>query len=320
MRIKADKKVLIVKLGYSETLDSALSLTTSLGDVLRSTVILHFFKGYHVSWLADRQAFPLLEGNKHINRILAYDPDILSELKKDRFDTVVNLEKIPEICEFSGSLVFNEYFGFYLNGSGNLHKYALGSKRLLELAQDIKKKRENKNCWQEILAEALDKKWNYEEYLLGYRPNSKVKYDIGFNWSTGYKWSNKAWPRYCWEGLESLLKDRYAISWQEGLGDIREYMDWIDSCRMIITADTLGLHLALALKKKVIALFGPTSHREIYFYNRGSFLLPEAPYKCTPCLRPYCEKKRQCMEYIFPERVKEKVEYEFTRNTSSRKV
>jgi len=36
------KRILIIKLGYSETLDSMLSLTTSLGDVLRTTVILHF--------------------------------------------------------------------------------------------------------------------------------------------------------------------------------------------------------------------------------------------------------------------------------------
>jgi hypothetical protein len=59
MRTKPDKKVLIIKLGYSETLDSALSLTTSLGDVLRTTVILHFFKDWHITWLVDEKALPL---------------------------------------------------------------------------------------------------------------------------------------------------------------------------------------------------------------------------------------------------------------------
>lgn len=66
------KKVLIIKLGYSETLDRSLSSTTSLRDVLRSTVILHFFKDSRVSWLVDKKASLLLENNKYIHRILAY--------------------------------------------------------------------------------------------------------------------------------------------------------------------------------------------------------------------------------------------------------
>jgi len=51
-------KALIIKLGYSETLDKGISTTTSLGDVLRTAVILNFFKDDDVSWLVDRKAAP----------------------------------------------------------------------------------------------------------------------------------------------------------------------------------------------------------------------------------------------------------------------
>lgn len=315
--MKKDKRrVLVIKLGYSETLDSLLSLTTSLGDVLRTTVILHFFKRDCVSWLVDKKALPLLKDNRYINRILVYNSKTISQLKKERFDVVINLEKLPEVCALSDSLATTRQFGFSLDViNGDTQSRSQNTKKLIELTQDLNKKRKNTECWQKILANVLGKEWKGEEYILGYKPNSMVKYDIGFNWTTGNKWTNKAWPRNYWEKLECLVKDKYSISWQEGLNSIYEYFDWINSCRLIITADTLGLHLALALKKRAIALFGPTSHRDIYFYNRGSFLLPEAPYECIPCFKPHCYKERQCMEYIAPEKVKERIEDEFKKNT-----
>ncbi len=310
------RKVLIIKLGYSETLDSSLSLIASLGDVLRTTVILHFFKDDHVSWLVDEKARPLLEYNEYINKIWVYDSSTVSQIKKEKFDIIVNLEKLPEICLLADSLVTRDYFGFKFNRlNKGIQNFYTGSKRLIELTQDANKRRENKDCWQKILAEALGKEWNGEGYILGYKPKSEIKYDIGLNWTVGNKWTNKAWPKIYWEKLENLIKDRYSISWQRGLNSLYEYIDWINSCRLIVTADTLGLHISLALNKRVVALFGPNSHREIYLYNCGSFLLPEAPYDCIPCFKPYCNKERQCMEYIYPERVIDKIEDEFEKNT-----
>lgn len=305
------KKILIIKLGYSETLDSMLSLSTSLGDVLRTTVILHFFKGAHITWLVDEKARPLLENNKCIDRLWNYDPDTTSKLKKERFDIIVNFEKLPEICALSDSLRAEEYFGFRSNALND---------RLTDLTKDLNRKRENKDCWQKILAGALGKEWDGEDYILGYEPRSEIEYDIGFNWTVGNKWTNKAWPKSYWEDLETLLKDKYSVSWQRGLSSLHEYIDWINSCKLIVTADTLGLHLGLVMQKRIVVLFGPTSSSEVYFYDRGSFLLPEAPYECIPCLKSYCDKERQCMEYITPQRVMERIEDEFEKTTIASKI
>ena len=97
-------KILIIKLGYSETLDSMLSVTTSLGDVLRTTFILHYFKGYEVNWLIDKNALPLLENNKYVKEIFIYSPSVMQKLKKRKFDIVINLEKLPEVCLFADSI------------------------------------------------------------------------------------------------------------------------------------------------------------------------------------------------------------------------
>jgi heptosyltransferase-2 len=300
-------KVLVIKLGYSETLDNTLSLTTSLGDVLRTTVILHFFKNKEVHWLAEEKAIPLLEGNRYINRIWAYNSSIINLLKKEKFDVIINLEKLPKICEFSDSLRAGKYFGF--------SRYSLNGEKLIELSQNLDKRKVNKNCWQKILAEAVGQKWNKEAYILGYKPSSKIKYDIGFNWTTNKRWTNKAWPKRYWRKLKSLLGDQYSVSWQQGLNSLNDYMDWINSCRLIVTADTLGLHLSLALKKKVIALFGPTSPYELYFYNRGVYLLPDTDYKCLPCFKTHCRRKKQCIGFITPYQVKQEIEKEFSRGS-----
>jgi len=311
-------------MGYSETLDRMLSLSSSLGDVLRTTFILHYFKKDDVSWLVDGKAAPLLEGNQYIKRILIYNPNVEENLAQHKFDLIVNFEKDPGICLFAKSLQATERIGFGFNGLNknvkNYFDYLVGQKDLIEVNKDLDKRRSNKYCWQKILADVLGEKWNGEEYVLGYQPKSKIKYDIGFNWTTSNKWANKTWPHAYWTKLRDILEGQYSISWQQGLANLYGYIEWIHSCRILVTSDSLGLHIALALKKKVIALFGPTSPKEIYFYNCGFYLLPEVEYACIPCLKPVCDQKNHCMEFINPEKVKEKIHYVFKENKTSKAV
>jgi len=296
-------KVLIIKLGYSETLDKEISTTTSLGDVLRTTVILNFLKKDRVSWLVDERAYPLLEGNPYIERILIYNLESVLQLQRERFDTVINLEKVPGICALADSINAWRRFGFRFDEyKGEAQSYD-GAERVLSLCLSLEEKRKNRRYWQEALAEMIGEKWKGEEYILGYKPRSKVKFDVGFNWVTGNKWKNKAWPREHWEKLETLLKPYYSLSWQEGLDNLYKYMDWINSCRLVVTNDSLGMHLAIALKKKIVALFGPSSSQEVYLYNLGKILTPSVDYDCLPCLQRECFQKKECMYFISPQRV-----------------
>jgi len=315
------KKVLIIKLGYSETLASFLNSNISLGDVLRTTFILHYFKDCEVTWLVDEKGRPLIEDNPYLKKILVYNSGCLNELKKEEFDVVINFEKLPEICLLSDAINAREHFGFKLDDLDNGCKNVLGnSLKLVEISRNKEKKRRNRYCWQQILAGSIGEKWNGERYILGYKPVSSIKYDIGFNWTTSSVWKDKAWPKIYWKKLADLIEENYSLSWQQGLDNLYDYMEWINSCRLIVTADTLGLHLALALNKRIIALFGPTSPHEIFFYGQGSYLIPQAPYKCIPCFQFECGKERMCMEYIYPEQVKERIDAEFKKINTSREI
>lgn len=301
------EKVLIIKLGYSETLVGEISRKTSLGDVLRSTVLLNTFKDAHVTWLVDEKAIPLLKGNKGIARIMPYDLTTVLQLQAERFDTIVNLEKVAGICAFADSLSGWRRYGFRFDPETGSAKAYDGSQHVLEMCLNQSDKLANTRYWEDILFDMVGSKWNGEVPELGYKPSSEVRFDIGFNNHVGEKWPIKAWPAGYWEELERLINARFTVSWQKGLDSLEEYIEWINSCRMIVTNDSLGLHIAHTLGKKIVALFGPTLSNEVYVKN-GVKLLPDGRFDCLPCLSTVCVKKEPCMHHISPASVMTAVE------------
>jgi len=300
---KNRKKILIIKLGYSETLDREIEKIPSLGDVLRTTVVLNKIKKDFVTWLVDEKAYPLLRDNKHIAKVLIYNTGEFLKIQRQQYDIVINFEKDPEICLFSDSIKSKRHYGFRFDKDEGKIKYYDGSEGAFEICNDIEVKRCNEKYWQQIIMEMVHGEWKQQNYVLGYKPKSKIKYDIGLNWAVGVKWPNKAWPKEYWERLSNLIKGRYTYSWQEGLDGIYDYIEWINSCRLLVTSDSLCQHIALALKKKVIILYGPTHSNETYLYGRGKELLPEVDYKCIPCLKNKCRQEKSCMKFIYPKRV-----------------
>jgi len=298
-------KVLIIKVGYSETLASEVSNITSYGDVLRSTVLLHLYKDDHVTWLVDEKALPILKNNPYIDRILIYNLTSVLQLKAEHFDTIINLEKVPGLCALSDSIKSWRRYGFRFDvETGDTEAYD-GSQTILDVCRNVDKKRNRNTCWQEGLFEMVESQWKDEDYILGYNPKSEEKFDIGFNYQVGNKWPLKAWPEKYWKELEDKIKDKYSISWQQGLEDMEEYFDWVNSCRLIITNDSFGLHLAIALKKKIIAFFGPTPASDHYLYGLGISMHPQ-DFSCKeyPCWINKCiHFDDNCMSLIKPELV-----------------
>jgi len=68
--------------------------------------------------------------------------------------------------------------------------------------------------------------------------------------------------------------------------DLFEFPAVINLCKLFITSDTLGLHIALALKRRTIALFGPTSANEIEMYGLGKKIISKS--KCYCCYKKDC--------------------------------
>lgn len=299
----ASTKILIVKLGYSETLDPEVGVVPSLGDVLRTTPILIALKEKYsdasISWLVSEEAKPLLLNNPLIDRVLVWNSFVPFQLMREKFDVLINLEKIPGVCALADMVDAWTKYGFRFDGQlGTFHAYEKGIS-IIDYIEGKRGGNSRRDHWQKVLIEMLGIKWRKQEYIIGYRPVSVEKYDIGFNFKAGSKWSNKAMPLEKWKELESRLSGYgFKVSWQEGFDDIYRYMEWINSCSLLLTHDSLGLHIALALKKKVLALFGPTASREVFFYNSGRAIYPDVECEHLPCYKTKCITGLNCMESI----------------------
>ena len=291
------KTALIIKHGFSETCDHKISPIVSYGDVFRCTCLLESYKGFDVSWLTALAAKDLLAGNHLIDRlILADNPeDIKPGEVLGHYDEVINLEKQRDWCEFAAGLSADKRYGFKDWASTGSEAFYPGSRMALERAL----KREGYRAFQETLFGTVGQDWTGQRYVLGYRPRVEEIYDVGLNYHVGPKWPTKAWPPARWRELHNQLSNKgFAVSWQQSLNSVRQYIDWIASCRMIITTDSLGLHLGLALNKQMVGLFGATASEQIHMYGQGYKLTPACDRACLPCFQSKCDFEHSCMAFI----------------------
>lgn len=295
--------IIIFKLGYSETFLQDDGLSVSLGDVLRSTPLLHALREQYrsscITWVVSPQARPLLENNPLIDRLMTWKEFESGPFKGETFDILINLEKDQSICSVIDRICASRKFGFCLDHSGD-------SALPMECETHIQNPT---GVIQKKLIEMLGYVWKEQEYALGYQPAGREIHDIGLNYKVGPKLPTKELSLQKWKQLEEVLSSTgLKVSWQSGFDDLYQYMEWINSCALIITTDSLGLHLALALRKKVLGLFGPTDPMEICFYNRGKYLISSTPCEYMPCYRAQCVRQGVfCMDEIETDQIREKV-------------
>lgn len=173
---------------------------------------------------------------------------------------------------------------------------------------------------------SVEKEWIREQLATMHVPEEACK--VAFNTGAGKVFATKKWSTEGYITLGRQLVEEYdariillgSDSEQErnqqiaegiGLPDHILLMDTRDSirrlaaligiCDLMITSDTLGMHLGLGLERPTIALFGPTCHQEIDLFGCGQKIISD--YPCCPCYRSSCEKEINCMEAISAENV-----------------
>lgn len=70
----------------------------------------------------------------------------------------------------------------------------------------------------------------------------------------------------------------------------------VDLCDVLLSGDTMALHVAVARKKAVVAFFGPTCEQEIELFGRGIKLV--AKTACSPCYKRSCDQNDECLKQI----------------------
>ena len=89
--------------------------------------------------------------------------------------------------------------------------------------------------------------------------------------------------------------------------NLLQFAALLNLCSLVVTSDSLALHIAVALKKKLVVLFGPTSANEIELYGLGKKIVPNM--NCICCYKQTCDKKPNCMDMIGVEEVFENIKF-----------
>ncbi|OGU76337.1 MAG: heptosyltransferase [Ignavibacteria bacterium RBG_16_34_14] len=84
---------------------------------------------------------------------------------------------------------------------------------------------------------------------------------------------------------------------------------------VVITGDSFGMHLAIALKKYVISWFGVSCWTEIDLYERGVKLF-QSDLFCSPCWKKVCPYNLECISMIDLERIIKEVDFYFEKHHS----
>ncbi|MBI4859082.1 MAG: glycosyltransferase family 9 protein [Candidatus Riflebacteria bacterium] len=143
---------------------------------------------------------------------------------------------------------------------------------------------------------------------------------IGINTGAGGRWQYKRWRTEGYRELAHRLVERHGAqivllggeSEEEynrllatecppgtvvsGAHPIRRFGAIVSLCHLVVTGDTLALHLALALGRLVVVVFGPTSAKEIELYGLGEKVTPAMD--CLVCYKETCDFQPACMDLI----------------------
>lgn len=333
-------KILIINL---DAMGDVLMTTAQLPAIKRK------YPESTVYWITLKIAAGLLEKNSYIDRVLVYDFESLSILHSLEFDIVMNVDKSMRSGALAMQINAKERLGFGINSNGQIIPLNKGAEYNYRLGMDDHLKfKINQRSGQDYLSETfnLDYKRDYyvfhftqaefkfiEEYKqeVGVTQNDKI---IGFNTGCSLLFPNKKmtieqhiaviekllsynqFKIMLLGGPEDELRNKEIADTFQGQvintpthGGVRKGACYESIPQVIITGDSFGMHLAIALKKYVIAWFGLSCWSEIDLYDRGVKLFPGGLF-CAPCWKKVCPYNLECIQMIDLERiVKEAVDY-----------
>jgi heptosyltransferase I len=150
----------------------------------------------------------------------------------------------------------------------------------------------------------------------------------------GARWKNKRWPAKYFAELVCALTEKFPAACfailgsgeDKPLGEIilqatpkhclnlcgetslPEMIEWIRLGDLMVTNDTGPMHVAAALGKPLVALFGPTEPRRTGPYGQLENVL-RLDLPCSPCLKSNCsiENTDECLRALPPALVFERV-------------
>lgn len=124
-------------------------------------------------------------------------------------------------------------------------------------------------------------------------------------------------PLLLFGGRDEAARNARILTLARGLGvprlfdagtnrSLRAFAGFIELCEVVISTDSLALHVATALRRKTVILVGPTSGHELDYFGRGDKLAPRQGCSCF--YKPNCLLPISCLNAMPDRRVVAAVE------------
>ncbi len=319
-------KILIIKL---DAVGDVLR-TTSILHALKEK-----YPDSHITWLTKKNAQEIFINNNFVDNLLLLENyDLAARLNAETFDLLINPDASKVSASLASYSKSKIKFGYGLNHTGQVFPFDDNAVEWLEMGAFDELKKNNKKTYQQIIHEIASLDYKKGEIIINLTQEeiefknlffsahnlSRYKHLIGLNTGASKRWQLKQWR---FDGFKELISK---LTKHEDIGillfggededeknnelqklfpslintgsknNLRQFFALMDIPHLILTGDTLALHTATALKKKVICYFGPTSGAEIEDYGRIKKITPEMD--CLVCYKPECDFKPNCMDLI----------------------
>jgi heptosyltransferase-2 len=284
-------------------------------------------KNPKITWITAKFSFPLLQNNPYIDEIIEEKNnsslnkkfDLVVNLEEDeenaKLTSKLKQKKVYGFYWKQNKIIPSETAKEWFDMS------ILGKKP----ENDILKKK-NKKTHRQIISEICGIR-NYEKYepfikltlnqekvaqeFMNKHSLSRSDLIIGINSGSAGRWPkhlpikktidlieklNKKFkakiilfggPEEVCRNQEILKKIKTPIISAGCDNSLSDFIALVSVCNLIITTDTLALHISLALKRKTICLIGPTSSNELGMYDLGEKVIAKSP--CLCCYKNDCK-------------------------------
>ncbi len=305
------------------------------------TMIKRKYPSSLITWVTEDHSKPLLENNPFVDKIFGISARDQLALAGLEFDVGFFIDKSPEVAGLRKLVKPDQCLGFTANPrSGAVIPANPSSCELWEIGLNNHKKFfENTKSELQLVAEALELPYQRDEYVLHLSPGEEhisatrakiwsmngTRKIIGLNTGTSGILPNKTIPVETWQSLLGEYRDRsdvhfvllggpsdgernkiigrdFSVTQSPTSSGPRDGICSVDAIDLMVTGDSLGMHMAIACKKHVIAWFGPSCAHEIDLYDRGTKIKSSRP--CSPCWKRTCSEKVVCSESVDVSQIK----------------
>jgi heptosyltransferase-2 len=330
------ERILIVKLDAMGDVLRTTALLPALADA---------HPGAAITWITRRESRPLLERNPFIVEILDYGEDAQVQLGVRAFDRVINLDAGKASAALATMANAKQKDGFTLDARGCVQPTNAAARRWLEMGIFDDLKRRGTSTYQELMLEIVGLSGAPHHYVLEVTDEERASARehlerlgvdfshpvIGLNTGAGRRWQFKQWREDGYVELVERLAGKHEVQFvllggpeerkrhqhlvsrsrvpliDSGCDNpVRHFAAIVAACDLVVCGDTLAMHLALALGRRTIVLFGPTSAAEIQMYGLGEKVVPIMD--CLACYKPTCDFVPNCMDLITTDMVEAAVE------------